>query len=72
MHDQRLTTIAVRQRSHLVRDLLVAAAGAVLIVFYFSAFASAMQLRELVREEEPQTVEPEPRIALVEAERQAA
>ncbi|HWN71426.1 MAG TPA: hypothetical protein VNM90_27495 [Haliangium sp.] len=69
MHDHRLTTIALRQRSHLVRDLLVAAAGAVLIVFYFSAFASAMQLRELVRDEEPKTVGPKPRIALVGTER---
>jgi hypothetical protein len=66
MHDQRLMTIAVRQRSHLVRDLLVAAAGAMLIVFYFSAFTNAMQPSEVVRESEPQRVAAEPRIALID------
>lgn len=72
MHDQRLTTIAVRQRSHLVRDLLVAAAGAVLIVFYFSAFTNAMHPGELVREAEPPAIEAEPTIALVDVEPRAA
>jgi hypothetical protein len=72
MHDQRLMTIAVRQRSHLVRDLLVAAAGAMLIVFYFSAFTNAMQPSEMVREAEPQRVEAEPRIALVDVASLAA
>lgn len=57
MHTQRLMTIAGRQRSHLVRDLLVATAGAMLMAFYISAFTSAMQPRELVREVE-QTTEP--------------
>ncbi len=71
MHDQRLMTIAVRQRSHLVRDLLVAAAGAVLMVFYFSVFTTAMQLGGLVREAEPQTNEPAPRIAVVDVGPQA-
>jgi hypothetical protein len=63
MHAQRLTTIAGRQRSHLIRDVLVATAGAMLMAFYISAFTSAMQPRELVRELEPQTTEPAPRIA---------
>jgi hypothetical protein len=75
MHDQRLMTIAVRQRSHLVRDLLVAAAGAMIIVFYFSAFTSAMQPGELVREAEPAapaTIEAEPSIALVGVESRPA
>lgn len=72
MHDQRLMTIAGRQRRHLVRDILVTAAGAMLMIFYFSAFTSAVQPRELVRKVEPHTVEPAPRIALVDAGRQAA
>lgn len=63
MNEQRLMTIAVRQRGHLVRDLLVATAGAALMVFYFSAFTSAMQPSELAREAGPQTIEPAPRIA---------
>jgi hypothetical protein len=72
MHDQRLMTIAVRQRSHLVRDLLVAAAGAVLMVFYFSVFTSAMQLGDLVRKAKPQTIEPAPRIAVTHVGPQAS
>jgi hypothetical protein len=75
MHNQRLMTIAGRQRRHLVRDLLVTAAGAMLMLFYISAFTSAIQPSELVRQAEPQTVEPAPRIAVVtvvDAGRQAA
>jgi hypothetical protein len=75
MHNQRLMTIAGRQRRHLVRDLLVTTAGAMLMLFYISAFTSAFQPRELVRQAEPQTVEPAPRIAVVtvvDAGRQAA
>lgn len=64
MHAHRLMAIASRQRGHLVRDLLVTAAGAVLMAFYISAFTSAIQPRELASEEEPQAVEPAPRIAL--------
>jgi hypothetical protein len=71
MHNQRLMTIAGRQRSHLVRDLLVAAAGAMLMAFYISAFTSAMQPRELVHEGEQQT-EPAPRIAHVDVTPTAA
>jgi hypothetical protein len=72
LHNQRLMTIAGRQRSHLVPDLLVATAGVVLMVFYISAFTSAMRPSELVREIEPQTIAPAPRIALVDVGRQAA
>jgi hypothetical protein len=63
MHVHRLTTIAVRQRNHLVRDLLVATAGAVLMAFYISAFSGAMQAENVASKA---TTEQEPRIALVE------
>lgn len=63
MHIHRLTTIAVRQRSHLVRDLLVGAAGAVLIAFYVSAFTSAMQTRSVAQRA---ATEPQPSIALAD------
>lgn len=64
MHHQRLMNIAVRQRTHLVRDLLVAAAGAVIMAFYISAFTSVVKSPELARKNAPQMIEPAPRIAL--------
>jgi hypothetical protein len=66
MHVHRLTTIAVRQRRHLVRDLLVATAGAVLMTFYISVFTSAMQTTSVAREA---AAEPEPTVALVDRAR---
>ena len=63
MHVHRLTTIAVRQRRHLVRDLLVGTAGAVLIAFYVSAFGSAMNTQSVAQKA---VAEPQPKIALVE------
>jgi hypothetical protein len=62
MHVHRLTTVAVRQRSHLVRDLLVATAGAALMAFYISVFTSAMQTTSVAKKA---AAEPEPSIALV-------
>jgi hypothetical protein len=57
--------VAVRQRHYLVRDFLVAAAGAALMVFYISAFTSAMQSTEVVQQAEIQIDdEGPPRIAL--------
>lgn len=63
MHVHRLTTIAVRQRSHLVRDFLVATAGAVLMAFYISAFSSAMHTTNVASKA---AAEPQPSIALLE------
>lgn len=66
MHVHRLTTVAVRQRSHLMRDLMVATAGAGLMAFYISVFTSAMQTTSVAREA---AAEPEPSIALVDRAR---
>lgn len=66
MHVHRLTTVAVRQRNHLVRDLLVATAGAVLMTFYISAFTSAMETPSVAQKA---AAEPQPSIALVDRAR---
>jgi hypothetical protein len=66
MHVHRLTNVALRQRNHLVRDLLVATAGAALMTFYISAFTGAMETSTVARKA---AEEPQPSIALVDRAR---
>lgn len=66
MHIHRLTTIAHRQRTHLVRDLLVATAGAVLMAFYISAFSGAMNTTNVASKAAGET---QPKIAMIDQAR---